>query len=188
MCQPSSKGCVHFIWDSWGSWPKHREAGFAVQKDLCSCKHSISHTALCIPSPIHIYISWLKHKCLFCKDVEVWSEFSSLVEKMLKMLILMFSSFHVSLVTVICWHQFKRQPSPGEDSHLWKSRSVCHFLSFSTCLCSSSDHAIPPSVMPFIWWASSPVHGKWQDCMAKTGTCEKEKCKCLLAKMSSASS
>lgn len=132
MCQPTSKGYVHLIWGSWGSWPKHREAGFAAQKDLCSCKHSISHTALYIPSPIHIYISWLKHKCFFCKDVVVWSEFSSLAEKILKMLILMLSSLHVLLMTVICQHQFKRQPSSGEDSHLWKTRGLCPFLPFST--------------------------------------------------------
>lgn len=188
MCQPTSKGYVHLIWGSWGSWPKHREAGFAAQKDLCSCKHSISHIALYIPSPIHIYISWLKHKCFFCKDVVVWSEFSSLAEKILKMLILMFSSLHVLLMTVICQHQFKRQPSPGEDSHLWKTRGLCPFLPFSTCLCSSSDHAMPPlchafSLMSIITsaWQVMGSHGQDWDMWEK-------RCKSLLAKVSSASS
>lgn len=76
-----------------GLLAKHREANFAAQYDFCSCKYTISHTALCVPSPTHIYISWLKHKSFLCKDVVVWSEFTSLVERMLKMLILMFSSF-----------------------------------------------------------------------------------------------
>lgn len=187
MCQPTSKGCVHFIWDSWGFWPKHRETGFAAWKDLCSCKHSISHTALCIPSPTHIYISWLKHKCFLCKDVVVWSEFSSLVEKMLKMLILRFSSFHVSLVTVICQHQFKGQPSAGEESHLLKRRGLCPFLPFSTCLCSSSDHAIPPlwctfHLMSIITsaWQVMGLHGqdwdmwerKVQVCFGQNESCQ----------------
>lgn len=188
MCQPTSKGCVHFIWAGWSSWPKRREAGFAAQKDLCSCKHSVSHTALYIPSPIHMYVSWLKHKCFFCKDAVVRSEFSSLVEKRLKMLILMLSSLHVSLLTVTCSHQFKRQLSPGEDSNLWKTGGLCPFLSFSTCCASLLIMPFHHSVTPFVCWASSPVHGKWQDCMAKIGGCEKEKCKSLLAKVNSATS
>ena len=78
MCQPTSKDHVHLLWDSWGSWPKHREAGCAAQKDLCSCKHCI---ALYIPSLLHVYMSWLKTKSFFCKDVGFWSEFTYLVEK-----------------------------------------------------------------------------------------------------------
>lgn len=89
----------------------------------------------------HLCLGW---KSFFCKDVGVWSEFTYLVEKMLNMLILMFSSLHVLLMTVTCRHQFKGKPSPMKDSHLWKTRGLSSFLSISTCLSSSPNHAIPP--------------------------------------------
>lgn len=140
MCQPTSKDHVHLLWASWGSWPKNMEAGCAAWKDLCFCKHII---ALYIPSLLHIYMSWLKHKSFFCKDVGFWSEFTYVLEKMLNVPILMFSSLHVSLMTVTCRHQFKGQPSPVRHSHLLKTRGCSPFLFISTCLSSSPNHAIP---------------------------------------------
>jgi len=75
-----------------------------------------------------------------------WSEFTYLVEKMLNVLILIFSSLHVSLMTVTCQHQFKGQPVEGQPmkGHLWKTRGVSRFLSIAASLTSSPDHAIPP--------------------------------------------
>lgn len=166
LCVSQPARAVSILFETAGGPGQSTGKQALLPKRIYVPANSLSHTILCISSPLHIYISWLDHKCFFCKDVVVWSEFSSLVEKMLKMLILMFSSLHVSLMTIICQYQFKRQPSPGEDSHLWKTRDLCPFLSFSTCLCSSSDHAIPPlsrlSLISIITsaWQVTGLHGQ----------------------------
>lgn len=110
-----------------------------LKKDLCSCKHSI---ALYIPFLLHIYMSWLKHKSFFCKDVGFWSEFTYLVEKMLKVLILIFSSLHFLLMTVTGQHQFKGQPNPENYSHQWKMRGLLLFYPFLPA-CPPPDHITP---------------------------------------------
>lgn len=105
---------------------KVRGSRLCSQKDLCPCKHGIT---LYISSPLCIYISWLKHKSFFYENVGLFSDFIHLVEKNLEVPMLMFSSLHVSLVTVTCRHQLKGQPSPARDSHLWMRRSLSAFLS-----------------------------------------------------------
>lgn len=186
MCQPTSKGCVHLIWDSWRSWPKYRKAGFAAQKDLCSCKHSISHTILCISSPLHIYISWLDHKCFFCKDVVVWSEFSSLVEN---------NAENADLDVQFSPCLIDDNNTPASVQKTAKSRGRFTLMEDKRPLSFSILFYLPvlllwpchsTTVTPLVWWASSPVHGKWRDCTAKIGTCEKEKSKSPLAKVSPA--
>lgn len=87
---------------------------------------------------------------------------------MLKVLILMFSCLHVSLMTVTYQH---------------------HTYPFLPACLPPLTMPFLPSVMPvLVRWALAPGHGKLQNCMAKNETRKEEKYNSLLAKVTYVSS
>lgn len=90
---------------------------------------------------------------------------------------LMFSSLHVSLVTVTCRCQHKGQPSPVRDSHLWTRRSLSAFLSilYLLVLLSPTGSFHLSLMQVLVCWVLVSVHGKWWEHMAKNGDSEERK-------------
>lgn len=79
---------------------------------------------------------------------------------MLKVLILIFSSLHFLLMTVTCQHQFKGQPNPENDSHLWKMKGLLLFYPFPPA-CPPPDH-ITPSLCHAGLGPVSTTTGTWR--------------------------